>query len=391
MTRAYPGYPVILLTLLGAVIACGCMAAGGEDLPADRISGNGTVTYVDLEGGFYGIVGEGGRYLPVNLPEEFRQDGLRVRFVADPLKDTATLQQWGTPVEIVEIETADTRRTVAANGTITYVDLEGGFYGIVDDEGRRFLPQDLPEEYRVDGIRVAFSADVLDGGAGIHMWGTPVTLSSIERIDGVLLVSGNGTITYVDLEGGFYGLLADDGRRYLPLDLNETWQVDGVNVTFVGRVLEDVATIQQWGVPVEVLAIDSAGNTTYVAETGTVTYVDLEGGFYGIVTDGGERFLPLNLNETWRVDGMRIAFAGKIARDVATIQQWGTPVEIIAVPWSCATCGVSAGIADPAAVWCIEQGYAYETRKNPDGSEYGVCILTNGTAVDAWDLYRQNH
>lgn len=391
MTRAYPSYPVIFLTLLAAVIACGCMAAGGEDGPADRISGNGTITYVNLEGGFYGITAGGGRYLPVNLPAEFRQDGLQVRFVADVLKDTVTLQQWGTPIKIVEIERNDIRGTFAANGTITYVDLEGGFYGIIDDEGRRFVPQNLPEEYQADGIRVLFSADVMDDTAGIHMWGTPVELRSIERIDGVLLVSGNATVTYVDLEGGFYGLVTDNGRHYLPLDLNETWQADGTNVTFVARVLENTVTIQQWGVPVEILAIDTAGNATFVAETGTVTYVDLEGGFYGIVTDSGERYLPFGLDERYQVDGMRITFAGKILRDTVTLQQWGIPVEIIAVPWSCEECGGMVGMADPAAVWCIEQGYTYETRKNPDGSEYGVCILANGTAVDAWELYRQNH
>ncbi len=390
MTRAHPSYPVILLTLLGAVIACGCMAAGGEDEPANRISGNGTITYVDLEGGFYGITAGAERYLPVNLPEEFRQDGLQVRFVADVLTDTVTIQQWGTPIELLEIEVDDTRRTVAANATVTYVDLEGGFYGLVTDDGRRFLPQDLPAEYRTDGIRVSFSADVVDGGAGIQMWGTPVEVRSIERTDGVVLVSGNATVTYVDLEGGFYGLVTDDGRHLLPLGLNETWQANGTNVTFVAQVQENTMTIQQWGTPVEILAIDTAGNATFVAETGTVTYVDLEGGFYGIVTDGGERYLPFGLDEKYRVDGMRITFAGEVLRETVTLQQWGTPVEIIAVPWSCGECGGMVGIADPAAVWCIEQGYTYETRKNPDGSEYGVCILANGTAVDAWDLYRQN-
>ena len=391
MTGSYPNYMVVFLTLIGAVIACGCMAAGGEDGPADRVSGNGTVTYVDLEGGFYGITAGGGRYLPVNLPAEYQQDGLRVRFVADVLKDTVTLQQWGTPVEIVEIEAADTRRTVAANATVTYIDLEGGFYGLITDDGRRFLPENLPEEYRIDGLRVAFSADVLDGGAGIQMWGTAVELRSIERIDGVMLVSGNGTVTYIDLEGGFYGIVADDGRHYLPLGLDEARLIDGLNVTFVLEVQEDVATIQQWGTPVKVLAIDTAGNATFVATTGTVTYVDLEGGFYGIVADGGEHYLPFGLEERYRVDGMRITFVGEVKEGVMTIQQWGTPVEIIAVPWACSSCGGMAGMADPAAVWCIEQGHAYETRQNPDGSEYGVCIFANGTVVDAWDYYRQTH
>ncbi|HQD27180.1 MULTISPECIES: DUF333 domain-containing protein [Methanoculleus] len=333
MTRAHPSYLVIALALLGAIIACGCMAAekaGGG--PADRIAGNGTITYVDLEGGFYGIVADNGeRYLPASLPAEFQQDGLRVTFVVEPSGETATIQQWGTPVEIIEIETDDTPRTVTANATVTYIDLEGGFYGLITDDGGKYLPTNLPEEYQVDGIRVAFSADVAKDAIGFHMWGTPVEIRSIERIAGVQLIAGNATITYIDLEGGFYGIITDDGRRYLPLNLNETWQKDGANVTFVARVREGTVTIQQWGTPVEVIAIDEAENATYVATTGTVTYVDLEGGFYGIVADDGEDYLPLNLNETYRVDGTRITFAGEIARDTVTIQQWGTPVEIIAV------------------------------------------------------------
>ncbi|KUK63503.1 MAG: hypothetical protein XE10_0326 [Methanoculleus marisnigri] len=392
MTGSYSKYLVVVLVLFGAIVACGCMAFGEEDTQADRITGNGTVTYVDLEGGFYGITADDGEcYLPAGLPAAFQEDGLRVMFVVDVASETATIQQWGTPVDIVSIEKGDIRRSVAANGTVTYLDLEGGFYGIVTDDGRNYLPGNLPEEYRTDGLRVLFSADVEDGGAGVHMWGTPVEIRSIERIDGVLLVSGNATITYIDLEGGFYGFVTDDGRRYLPLDLNETWQIDGMNVTFVGEVQENTVTLQQWGTPVEVVAIDTAGNATFVAKTGTVTYIDLEGGFYGIVADDGERYLPLGLNESYRVDGMLLAFVGEIARDTVTLQQWGTPIDIIDIPWACARCGGNVGLANPAAVWCTEQGHTYEIRKNPDGSEYGVCIFANATVVDAWDYYRQTH
>ncbi|MCK9307604.1 MAG: DUF333 domain-containing protein [Methanoculleus sp.] len=392
MTGSYSKYLVVVLVLFVAIVACGCMAFGEEDTQADHISGNGTVTYVDLEGGFYGIIADDGeRYLPADLPAEFQEDGLRVTFVVDIASETATIQQWGTPVDIVSMEKSDIRRSVAANGTVTYVDLEGGFYGIVTDDGRNYLPGNLPEEYRTDGLRVLFSADVEGGGVGIHMWGTPVEIRSIERIDGVLLVSGNATVTYIDLEGGFYGLVTDDGGHYLPLDLNETWQVDGMNVTFVGEVQENTVTLQQWGTPVEVIAIDTAGNATYVAKTGKVTYVDLEGGFYGIVADDGGRYLPLGLNESYRVDGMLLAFVGEIARDTVTLQQWGTPIDIIDIPWACARCGETVGLANPAAVWCEEQGHTYEIRKNPDGSEYGVCIFANATEVDAWDYYRQTH
>lgn len=316
MTGFGPNYMVIVLVLFGAVVACGCIAAGGDETAADRVCGNGTVTYVDLEGGFYGIV-----------------------------------------------------------------DLEGGHY----------LPIDLPAECRTDGLRVAFSADVEDDIAGIQMWGTPVKIRSIETIDGVRLVSGNATVTYIDLEGGFYGLVTGSGERYLPLGLDEAWLVDGMNVTFAARVKEDVMTFQQWGTPIEVLAIDAAGNATYVATTGTVTYIGLEGGFYGFIADDGEKYLPFGLEERYLVDGMRLAFVGEVKGDVMTIQQWGTPVEVLAVPWACSACSETAGIANPAAAWCIEQGHAYEIRQNPDGSEYGVCIFANGTVIDEWDYYRQTH
>jgi len=48
----------------------------------------------------------------------------------------------------------------------------------------------------------------------------------------------------------------------------------------------------------------------------------------------------------------------------------------------------STRIANPSAVYCDEKGLKYENRKNPDGSEYGVCILANGTVCDGWEYYR---
>ncbi|WP_211198489.1 putative hemolysin [Ruegeria haliotis] len=47
-------------------------------------------------------------------------------------------------------------------------------------------------------------------------------------------------------------------------------------------------------------------------------------------------------------------------------------------------------MANPAATFCIENDGEYQIRKNSDGSEYGVCILTDGTEVDAWDYLRSH-
>jgi hypothetical protein len=75
-------------------------------------------------------------------------------------------------------------------------------------------------------------------------------------------VAITGTVVFVDLEGGFYGIAADDGTRYLPLDLPGEFAQDGLPVTAEVVVKEDVATIQQWGTPVEIIAIASNGQAS---------------------------------------------------------------------------------------------------------------------------------
>lgn len=71
--------------------------------PASIISDVGVVRYVDLEGGFYGIETEDARYNPIELEADYKIDGLDVRFRARVRDDVMTIQQWGTPVEILEI------------------------------------------------------------------------------------------------------------------------------------------------------------------------------------------------------------------------------------------------------------------------------------------------
>lgn len=49
--------------------------------------------------------------------------------------------------------------------------------------------------------------------------------------------------------------------------------------------------------------------------------------------------------------------------------------------------GVVSAIPNPAAVYCGEQGYEYEIRTLPDGSQYGVCIFPDGSECSAWHYY----
>ncbi len=47
-----------------------------------------------------------------------------------------------------------------------------------------------------------------------------------------------------------------------------------------------------------------------------------------------------------------------------------------------------AKLANPAAAYCQDQGFRYETRKDDQGNEYGVCIFDDGSECDAWAYFR---
>jgi putative hemolysin len=48
----------------------------------------------------------------------------------------------------------------------------------------------------------------------------------------------------------------------------------------------------------------------------------------------------------------------------------------------------TTGLANPAAVYCEEQGYTLEMRTAADGGQYGVCIFPDGSECEEWAFYR---
>jgi hypothetical protein len=84
-------------------------SADDTPTPEDSIlSGIGTVQYVNLEGGFYGIVDEetGQKYNPDAIPDSLQIDGITVEYRARP-RNVMTIQMWGRPIEIISIEQVD--------------------------------------------------------------------------------------------------------------------------------------------------------------------------------------------------------------------------------------------------------------------------------------------
>jgi len=70
----------------------------------------------------------------------------------------------------------------SGTGEIKYLDFEGGFYGIVSNDGEHYNPINLPSEYNEDGLQVNFKFIVLENQINYHMWGTPIKIIEISAI-----------------------------------------------------------------------------------------------------------------------------------------------------------------------------------------------------------------
>lgn len=56
-----------------------------------------------------------------------------------------------------------------------------------------------------------------------------------------------------------------------------------------------------------------------------VRFIDLEGGFYWIITDSNKSYYPINLDQEFQEDGLIVWFEAKIRKDIATIHMGGHP------------------------------------------------------------------
>ncbi|MEM8485185.1 MAG: hypothetical protein AAF564_06525 [Bacteroidota bacterium] len=108
---------VFVFVLILGIAGIGCKSAKpeapasaqeGDDKMEEVMMENGihaTVRFIELEGGFYGIESDAGdSYLPINLAEEYKEDGLRIVFTMKSRPDIMTTKMWGKTIEITEIQ-----------------------------------------------------------------------------------------------------------------------------------------------------------------------------------------------------------------------------------------------------------------------------------------------
>ena len=63
--------------------------------------------------------------------------------------------------------------------------------------------------------------------------------------------------------------------------------------------------------------------------TGTVVYMDLEGGFFAIDGDDGQKYSPIDLPEAFKKDGLHVKVSARTNPDAMGIHMYGTIIEIV--------------------------------------------------------------
>ncbi len=101
-------------------------------------------------------------------------------------------------------------------GVIIYEELEGGFFGILSDDGQRFIPDSLPSDLRINGTRVIFSLREKPDTMSVHMWGMPASIVSVQTASRREISSNAPLVTFERAGGiadGYESLVIDpDGR-----------------------------------------------------------------------------------------------------------------------------------------------------------------------------------
>jgi hypothetical protein len=92
---------LIIITAVLFLSAC----AKKEETSDDMVHFDGTVAYIELEGGGWVIRSDmGPTYQPLNLPDEFAEDGVRVRVTGVVKEGMTSTLMVGQIIEIKEID-----------------------------------------------------------------------------------------------------------------------------------------------------------------------------------------------------------------------------------------------------------------------------------------------
>ncbi|SVC94094.1 uncharacterized protein METZ01_LOCUS346948, partial [marine metagenome] len=114
------------------------------------------------------------------------------------------------------------------------------------------------------------------------------------------LIEFTGVVKHIDLEGGFWGIVREDGNSILPFGLPKDFEREGLVIKGFGEVLE-VATIQQWGIPVQIIQVETIEEPKPETEHLTGIVIAKGENWIEVIPDGSRE--AIRLTPRWRDNG----------------------------------------------------------------------------------------
>lgn len=78
---------------------------------------------------------------------------------------------------------------------------------------------------------------------------------SAQFTEGAKKVAITGTVVFREANAGFYGILADNGGQYEPVNLDPKFRTDGERISFTGTLDTAMLGEHHWGNPIELASV----------------------------------------------------------------------------------------------------------------------------------------
>lgn len=115
---------------------------------------------------------------PEPEPEMVEEPEPEVVEIAEPEPEPVAIEE---PLVVEPVEPVENEpETITILGFIRYVELEGGFFGIMTEDGTKYFPEYLEQDFKQDGLSVRVQAKPQEQILGIQMWGKPIEIIRIE-------------------------------------------------------------------------------------------------------------------------------------------------------------------------------------------------------------------
>ena len=72
--------------------------------------------------------------------------------------------------------------SISIIGKSRFIGLEGGFWAIEGDDGRKYTPINMPEQLKCEGATVKIRGQILKGAVSLSMWGEAIRIISFETL-----------------------------------------------------------------------------------------------------------------------------------------------------------------------------------------------------------------